>query len=340
MLFFNACVKSIFGFNETTIHNMVLTITFNPTIDKSASITHLMPDKKLQCSDPLLEPGGGGINVARVIHRLGGEVSALFPAGGYNGQLLQNFLKSEGVDFIPVLISKSTRENLVILDRHTNLQYRFGMPGPQLAINEWQQILNIAERKNDIKFIVASGSLPPGVPMDIFARLAVIANERKVRLILDTSGEPLRLAIREGVYLIKPNLAELESVSDRGEIEIKDIQVVAREMIAQEYCEIVVVSLGASGAMLITESNVEMVHAPAVKKRSTVGAGDSMLGGIVYSLTKSDDIRKAIRLGVACGSAATLSPATGLCDPDAAYKLLDLINSNQVAQASNPQAST
>lgn len=305
---------------------MVLTITFNPTIDKSTSVADLVPDKKLQCSNPMLEPGGGGVNVARVIHRLGGKVSALFPAGGYNGQLLEDLLEREGVNFIPVLISNSTRENLVILDRHTNLQYRFGMPGPQLDTHEWQRVLNIAEEQNDISFIVASGSLPPGVPTDIIARLAVIARRKNVKLIVDSSGEPLRLAMREGVYLIKPNLIELESISNRGELEIKDIQIVAREMIAKEYSKIVVVSLGASGAMLITESNVEMVNAPAVKKRSTVGAGDSMLGGIVYSLTKSDDIRKAIRLGIACGSAATLSPGTGLCDADAAYRLLDLIN--------------
>lgn len=312
---------------------MVLTITFNPAVDKSVSVSALMPDKKMQCSDQLYEPGGGGINVARVIRRLGGEVTALFPSGGYNGRLLQMLLKVEGVDYIPVLIENSNRENLVVLDRHTNLQYRFGMPGPHIATNECQHLLDAVERRNDLSFIVASGSLPPGVPPDILARLSIIAKKKNIRLVVDTTGEAMRLALKQGVYLIKPNLSELEAISGSKDLKIKDVELIGREMIAKDECEVVVVSMGASGCMLITDELCEIISAPAVKKRSTVGAGDSMLGGIIYSLTKGDDIRKAVRLGIACGSAATLAPATGLCNVNDVYQLLEWMDRKQFASA-------
>ena len=195
-----------------------VTITFNPAVDKSTSVPMLVPEKKLACTKPLLEPGGGGINVARAIHKLGGDALAVFPAGGYNGGLLKRLLDKEGVASLPLPVINDSRENLVVLDSAANLQYRFGMPGPELSPAEWQQCLRALEQAANPAFFVASGSLSPGMPVDMFARVAAIAKKKNVPLVADTSGEVLAAALEEGVYLIKPNVGELAALAGKEEL--------------------------------------------------------------------------------------------------------------------------
>ena len=190
----------------------IITITLNPAIDKSTSVPVLVPEKKMKCTLPVFEPGGGGINVARAIKKLGGNATALYLAGGYTGKFFTQLLKREQIDSVVIEIEKHTRENLIVLNSSANLQYRFGMPGPLVEETEWKKMLEEIENINGIDYIVASGSLPPGVPVDIFARIASIAKRKGTRCIVDTSGEALQLAAEEGVYLLKPNLGELSSL--------------------------------------------------------------------------------------------------------------------------------
>jgi 6-phosphofructokinase 2 len=307
----------------------ILTVTFNPVIDKSTTIPALIAEKKLRCTPPKFEPGGGGINVARAIKKLGGEARALYLAGGYTGVFLNELLKREGVDTRPIEISRHTRENLIVLDCSTNQQYRFGMPGPEITETEWGACLEAIEGEQGLEFIVASGSLPAGVPVDIYARIAAIAREKGAKLVVDTSGEALQRAAREGVYLLKPNLSELSSLVGKEEIHAELVDDVAKEVIDKGECEIVVTSLGPAGAMLVTKSEVMTITPPVVKKRSTVGAGDSMVAGMVLSLSRGWTVAEAAKYGVASGTAATMNPGTELCHKDDVEKLYRLIQSKK-----------
>ncbi len=294
----------------------IVTVTFSPCIDKSTSINTLVPEKKLHCSTPWLEPGGGGINVARVIHKLGGDVIAVFPSGGYTGKYFNHLLEKENVPSIIIETKNETRENIIVLDKSSNNQYRFGMPGTELNEAEWKQCLQAVEEINDVEFIVASGSLPPGVPSNIFALLSNIAVRKNAKFIADTSGEALKEAAATGAYLLKPNLGELASLAAVSTIEPGEIAMVAKKILQEYPVEILVVSAGAEGAMLFTEKELHKVQAPTVQRKSTVGAGDSMVAGIIYSLSKKTNLKQALQYGVACGTAATMNAGTELCKPD------------------------
>jgi 6-phosphofructokinase 2 len=291
----------------------IITITLNPCIDKSARVSELIPEKKLYCSATKLEPGGGGINVARAIKKLGGKATAIYPAGGYTGEFLKQLLEKEEIPGIDIRIAQETRENFIILEESTNRQYRLGMPGPVLEEDEWQQILSHLEAIEDPAYIVASGSISPGMPADIFARIGRIAKAKGAKFIVDTSGEPLQLAVKEGVFMIKPNLSELAKLAGKPELTSDEAVEVAHDLVNKKNCEIVVVSLGAKGALLVTADYTQWFKPPPTKIKSTVGAGDSMVGGLVLSLARGNDIKQATAFGVACGTAATMNPGTELC---------------------------
>lgn len=305
----------------------IITITFNPAIDKSTTVPALIPEKKLKCTKPVYEPGGGGINVARAIKKLGGTATAIYMAGGYTGKAFTQLLNKEGIDAIVAEIKENTRENLIVLETSTNQQYRFGMPGPSILENEWQQCLAQIENIKEADFIIVSGALPQGIPLAVYSKIGSIAKSINAKLIVDTSGEALMEAVQAGLYLIKPNLAELSSLLGKEGLNIERVDEAAREVINKGKCEVVVVSMGAAGAMLVTENLAMHIMPPAVKIKSTVGAGDSMLAGIVLSLAQNKSIEEAAQYGVACGTAATMNAGTELCrkeDADHLYKLIQV----------------
>lgn len=306
----------------------IVTITLSPCIDKSTSILSLIPEKKLLCSSPKLEPGGGGINVARALKKLGEDAIAIFPSGGYTGKFLNHLIEVENIRTKIIEIENETRENIIVLDQSINAQYRFGMPGTKLTEKEWMKCLETVEEIKGISYIIASGSLPPGVPVNIYARLAEMARLKKARLILDTSGEALMEAAERGVYLLKPNLGELSFLAGKPKLEHEDIIKISRDIIAKGMCEVMVVSKGMHGAHLITKDTNQIITPPQVKKKSTVGAGDSMVAGIVFFLSKGKTLIEAVQFGVACGTAATMNMGTELCKKEDADKLLDLIQNN------------
>ncbi len=305
----------------------IITIAFNPCIDKSASVKKLIPEKKLHCSEPIFEPGGGGINVARAIKKLGGEPVAIYPAGGYTGQFFNHLLEKENVPSVVIEVEHAMRENVIVLEESTNNQFRFGFPGAKLNEDEWQKCLDAINGIDDAKYIVASGSLPEGVPQNIFARLATIAKKKNTRLIVDTSNEALLQAADEGVYMMKPNIGELSYLVSKNELAPEEISEAGREIISKGKCEVLVVSMGEEGAMLLTKDTEFTVKPPVVEKHSTVGAGDSMVAGIVLQLSRGKNIQEAFLYGVASGTAATMNPGTELChkkDADELYSKLVL----------------
>lgn len=305
--------------------SQIVTLTFNPCIDKSTSVDSIVPEKKLRCAPPKFEPGGGGINVSRALKKLGSSSLAIYPAGGHTGSFLQTLLKDEQVATSVIPVSHYTRENLVVVDRSNNQQFRFGMPGSPLSDEEWKACLRRLEEINDVEFIVASGSLPPGVPESVFAQLSQIARAKNAKLIVDTSGKALKYAVEEGVYLLKPNIGELSSLVNKEEIKRDEVQLHATELIAKGKAEVIVVSLGAAGALLVTADIALQFAPPLVKRQSTVGAGDSMVAGIVYCLSKKQPIAEAVRYGIACGTAATMNPGTELCKLSDVQELLKYV---------------
>jgi 6-phosphofructokinase 2 len=300
----------------------IVTITFSPCIDKSTSVDALVPEKKLRCAPPKLDPGGGGVNVARAIHKLGGEALAIFPSGGYTGKHFNALLEKENIPSYIIETKNETRENIIVVDDSTAKQYRFGMPGTELAPDEWQNCLDAVDRMDSLDFIVASGSLPPGVPLDIYAKLAVIAKKKNAKLVVDTSGEALKHAASEGVFLLKPNLGELASLMGLERIEENELEALGKRFIRSGHCEILVISLGAAGAILISADQVCRAAPPKVEAKSVVGAGDSMVAGMVLALSRRMELKDVLEFGVACGTAATINPGTDLCNPDDVNMLL------------------
>lgn len=292
----------------------IITLTMNPCIDKSTSVENAVAERKLRCSRPRYEAGGGGINVSRAMARLGKDSTAFYLAGGLFGDMLKKLMDEEHLRHEAHAIRGLTRENLIVYEESSGQQYRFGMPGPGVQESEWQEFLRRLDRidpKPD--FIIGSGSLPPGVPADFYARVSKWGKRHGVKMIVDTSGDPLSLACKEGLFMVKPNLRELEILEGKSienELQQEDL---ALRLIQQGCTEVVVISLGAAGALFAWEGGVERVRSSTVPIKSKVGAGDSMVAGIVVGLTRGWTIPDAVRFGVAAGAAAVMTPGTELC---------------------------
>lgn len=300
----------------------IITLTPNPAVDLSTSVDRVEPIMKLRCATPKRHPGGGGVNVARVVKRFGGDVEAILPVGGFTGQLLRRLIRDEDIPTRVIEAEAETREDFSVSELSTTQQYRFVMPGLPLREGEWRACLDtLAATSPRPKFVVGSGSLPPGVPSDFYARAAAIARRLGAKFVLDTSGAPLAAALDHGVYMIKPNLREMRELAGVEFADQEDWVGAARRFISSGKVEVVALSLGHLGAFLVTRH--EALRAPPlpIKPISAVGAGDSFLGAMIFSLAKGDNLVDAFRLGAAAGAAALINEGTELCQPADVYRL-------------------
>lgn len=302
----------------------IMTVTANPTIDKSVEVEQIEKDAKLRCEAVRYDPGGGGINVSRAVFRLGGRSIAIYAEGGIEGAKLDELLEAESVSHRGVGVSGAIRENFTVFDRATESRYRFGMPGPTLSEREWQAVLSTTEQLLEQGgFLVGSGSLPPGVPNDFYARLGRIAASADASFILDTSGDALHQGLVSGVFLVKPNMNELRRIAGSVDLEEPDIREAARALISEGRAEHVVVSLGAGGAILVNSGESTQIRSPTVPIRSRIGAGDSMIAGIALALSRGEEVREAVKRGIAAGAAAVMTPGTELCRREDAERLYE-----------------
>ncbi len=268
----------------------------------------------MRCSAPAYAPGGGGINVARAIHALGGRARALFPAGGSTGQHLIELLDAEGVENQPLTTVDWTRECLNVVEQASAQQYRFILPGARLSVDEQARLLAALENLPALDYLVISGSLPEGLAPDFLARVLGNAAGRGARCILDSSGEALRQALAVGgIFMLKPNLRELGTLAGSDIGGPQQLLSVAQQLVRSGTCETLLVSLGAQGALLVRDDLSERIPAPTVRRRSTVGAGDSMVAGVTLKLAAGADWQEAARFGVAAGTAAIMTEGSGLC---------------------------
>jgi 6-phosphofructokinase 2 len=285
----------------------------NPALDIATSTDRVEPTHKLRCSVPRYDPGGGGINVARAVHALGGDAVAIFPVGGPAGEMIRHVLQQEGVAHQAIPISGFTRESLAVEELTSGKQFRFILPGPELSPADLERCLDdLSAAAEGAQYIVASGGLPPGVPDGFYTRVADLARRHDTRFVIDTSGLALKQA-GLGIYLLKPSLRELTDLTGREIRNERDEELAAGQVIKQGRCEILVLSLGAQGALLATAEGCERFAAIPVDARSTVGAGDSMLAGIVLGLSRGLPLRDAVHFGMAAGAAALLGSGTQLC---------------------------
>jgi 6-phosphofructokinase 2 len=301
----------------------IVTLTMNPALDIATETETIVPAHKLRCVAPRYDPGGGGINVARAVHHLGGEAIAVFPVGGPSGEMLCRLLADERVPHAAVAVGGLTRESFAVVERQSGQQYRFLLPGPHLMEGDQARCLDeLSAHLAGADFLVASGSLPPGCPTDFYASIGDLAQQHGARFVLDTSGPALAGAGR-GTFLIKASLRELEELGGTVLRSEGDQETAARAVIALGCAEILVVSLGAEGALLAVGDEIRRFPAIPVAALSSIGAGDSMLAGIVLSLTRGWTPTEAVRFGMAAGAAALLRPGTELCrreDTDRLYR--------------------
>ncbi len=286
----------------------------NPAVDLSTDTERVVPTNKLRCGAALHDAGGGGINVARVLTRLGGAAHALCPAGGPSGEWLKGRMVDEGLTatFLPMAIE--TRVSFTVHEQCSGAEYRFVMPGPTLSDTEWRSCLQALMDLNPFPlWVVASGSLPPGVPVDFYAHLARLCRERGAKLVLDAAGTALAAAMVEGVYLVKPNLRELSELVDDPLETPGAWCAAAKGLIDQGAAEVVALTLGHLGAVLATREGVWCADPLALPVVSAVGAGDSFVGGMVWALHDGRPLLDAFAWGVASGSATLLTAGTALC---------------------------
>jgi 6-phosphofructokinase 2 len=306
-----------------------VTVTLNPTVDKSTSVSKVMPEHKLRCSQPHSDPGGGGVNVARVVHELGGDATAIWTRGGHVGALLDSLLEKEGIAHRPIAIEDVTREHLIVYEDASEQQYRFGMPGPRLSREEVDAVIETVTKHNaSPDYLVLSGSLPGGVEDDIYARIARDMPD-DCRVILDTRSDVLARSLETPVFLIKPNVRELGQLAGREINSDEEIIGFSQDLIEKHSVQVVVTSLGSGGAILVMADDAEQLRSPTVKIRSKVGAGDSMVGGMVTGLSKGWSVRDAVRFGIAAGSAAVTTEGTRLCRREDVERLYEQMGSGE-----------
>jgi 6-phosphofructokinase 2 len=292
--------------------NPIITLTMNSSVDLHYDVARMEPVKKLLALGPLVFPGGGGINVSRVIKELGSHSIAVFTAGGPPGEFLREMLDHFGLLTRVVLIVKATRISATIYETETGEEFRPTPVGPAVSDGEWRACFD-AIFEYDASYIVATGSLPAGVPHDFYARVAEKAKSRGIRVVLDTSGEALGAALEVGVFLVKPNLLELETFTGRTATTPEEQNALARQVVLDGKAEAVAVSLGGDGALLATRDGCLRQAAPKVEVKSAVGAGDSFVAGMTLALYQGRSIEDAFGLGLATGTAAVLTAGSELC---------------------------
>lgn len=290
---------------------MIVTVTLNPAIDISYQVPNFQLDRVHRAEAGNKTAGGKGLNVSRVLKQLGEEPLLTGFLGGKNGEWIQHKLSEENFHHAFVAIAGETRQCLAILDTEQNNQTEILEKGPVISELEIEQFENVfQEFLKEAEFVVASGSLPRGIPSNFYAEMGKWANSANVPFILDTSGEALVQGIEGKPFLIKPNRDELEQYANKENLELPEIIEVAKSII-EKGVQHVLVTLGADGAILVTKEHVWQAQIPTIEVVNAVGSGDSTVAGMVYALKQGYELPECLKWACACGMANALEEATG-----------------------------
>ncbi|WP_089234272.1 1-phosphofructokinase family hexose kinase [Tropicimonas sediminicola] len=304
----------------------ILTITLNPALDINTETDKVVPDVKLRCTEPQVDPGGGGINVARAIRHMGGNATAIVAAGGHNGNRLLDLLASEGIPTITIPSPGETRASVVVNCKETGLQYRYVLPGPPWEENHVRlAITTTVQNAPKDGLIILSGSQPPGVPLDFEESLSAAISHAGARLIVDTSGPALRRIVEDHnspPFLLRSDDEEAEGLAGHKLATPADTAAFSRGLIEKGVAQNIIFARGSEGSVLTTPEGSWLATAAKVEVVSKVGAGDSYVGGFALSLSRGNSIQEAARYGAAAASAAVTTEATQLCRGEDVERLL------------------
>ena len=291
---------------------MIVTVDLNPVLDRTLALPRLAVGEINRARLVRLDVGGKGFNVARALRELGTASLVLGVLGGATGQILRWGLQALGMEGDFVFVEGETRQNLTILDESTGLYTKINEAGPQWTQDTVQALLvKVRARVAAGDAWVLSGRLPPGAPSDLYARLITMVQSRGARGYLDSSGESLRLACQAAPYGVKPNVAEAEEVVGHRVASLEDL-VGALRVFQGFGMRVVAISRGAQGAVVAQGRRVIQVTPPSLQSKSTVGAGDAFMAGLVWALESGQDLAQAARWAVACGTAAAMEEGTGV----------------------------
>jgi 1-phosphofructokinase family hexose kinase len=289
---------------------MIYTLTLNPAVDRELTVPAMESDSVLRASEARVDFGGKGFNVSRLLKGMNESSIAVGFLGGNAGELLQKGLQSLGIGTDFVWVSEETRTNVSIVTQSHDHYIKVNEKGPLVDAAKQQELLDKIDSlaKNGDWWVLA-GSLPPGVSNDIYARVVGVLNKHGANAVLDTSGESLKLGCAENPFLVKPNAEEAHELTGLPMATPDEIVSGAAE-IRRMGPQNVVVSMGKAGALLHTADGTWLVHTPKIKEKNPIGAGDSMVGGLVWALTKGLALKEALGWGVASGAATASLPGT------------------------------
>ena len=304
----------------------ILTLTLNPTVDYATSAPEVVPDIKLRCSEPHVDPGGGGINVSRAILMLEGQSTALVSIGGGTGARLLELLALEGVPTVAFQGPGDTRLSFSVTEEASGAQYRFVTPGPVWGEADVARALATVDRAaHPGSYVVLSGSQPPGVAKDFPKILSDHVESHRARLVVDTSGSALRNLVEaphEPLHVLRTDDAEAEEIAGRALPSPQDTARYAAELVGRGVAEAVILARGAEGSVLATAEGAWLARPAPVREVSKIGAGDSFVGGFTLALARGAAMPEALRLGVAASAAAVATEATRLCPKPEVDRLL------------------
>lgn len=294
----------------------ILTVTLNPAIDISTSTVHIVPGPKLRCTEPDVDPGGGGINVSRAIRILDGESTAFVALGGANGQWLASLLGETGISVMEYPAPGETRDSFAVTDGTTHGEYRFVLPGARWKATEIAAVLAaIVDAAPQGGFVVLSGSQPPGFSDDFPARLARKLKAKGARMVLDTSGAALVAVTTTplGIDVLRMNHEEAADLAGHPLASRTESADFAQGLVRSGVANTVIVARGADGSVLATADERLFASAYEVPVKSRVGAGDCFVGAFTLSLARGETLAQALKLATATASAAVMTPGTKLC---------------------------
>ena len=293
---------------------MIVTLTPNPSIDRAVLIDALRRGEVHRATSSRIDPGGKGVNVSRALAAQGTDTVAVLPSGGPEGHLLDELLDSAGVAHASVPVAGTVRMNISVLEPDGTTT-KLNEPGPTLSEAEVTALLDTTlERSTSAGWVVGCGSLPPGAPTELYAVLVRRVRERGGRVAIDSSGASFAAAVAATPHLIKPNHEELAELVGHDQPTLRDVRDAARELVSAGI-EVVAVSLGGDGALVITADECAHAIAPISAPLSTVGAGDCMLAGLLHGLSTGHEPADALVTGVTWGSAAVTLPGSRVPSP-------------------------
>ncbi|SNR81338.1 1-phosphofructokinase family hexose kinase [Puniceibacterium sediminis] len=304
----------------------ILTITLAPSIDLATSVDRVTAGPKMRCVPPRMDPGGGGVNVARAIRQLGGHSRALLVIGGATGEQLMDLLNAEGVETLPIRVASQTRQSLAVTDQSTNEQYRFSLLAEPLGADDAGKILDgIASAVNKDTLVVLSGSVAPGLSVDFPHEIQSRIAHKTDRLIVDTSGQPLAHLMAHPTQPLHVLRIDQKEAATAAGVPLETVQSsvdFAASLVDRGVAQIVVTGRGADGSIMVTKDQHIFCHAPKVPVRSKIGAGDAFVGAMTLSMSRGEPLARTLQWGVAAASATVSTEGTALCGLEDVQRLL------------------